>query len=245
MRREPEELAVRLDVLVDLNLLGVVPVDRALGDPRGITTLVLDARGEGAAALTDGPGQKVQPLADGVRVSLESTAEGPRATAADVAAALRETQRYPHGDQEFTALARRAVDGAADPREATARLLAFVAEFVEDSYAEADHVSARQVIAARRGDCSDHGLLFVTLARAVGVPARQVVGLLYLGDDARAFGLHEWCEVVLDGRWVAVDPTWNEMPASVARLRLSSAAAAGAPTTKFDLRVVEVRREGR
>ena len=33
---------------------------------------------------------------------------------------------------------------------------------------------------------------------------------MYLGDDQKAFGGHEWNEVVLDGFWVPVDAAWNE-----------------------------------
>ena len=33
---------------------------------------------------------------------------------------------------------------------------------------------------------------------------------MYMGDDVKSFGGHAWDEVVLDGKWVPVDPTWNE-----------------------------------
>jgi len=58
------------------------------------------------------------------------------------------------------------------------------------------------------------------LARAAGVPAREVSGLMYMGDDVRAFGAHAWNEVVLDGRWVPVDPTWNETELDAAHVTL-------------------------
>ena len=64
---------------------------------------------------------------------------------------------------------------------------------------------------AKRGDCSAHATLFVALARAEGIPAREAGGVMYAGDDLQVLGGHAWCEVVLDGRWVEVDPTWNEM----------------------------------
>jgi hypothetical protein len=42
------------------------------------------------------------------------------------------------------------------------------------------------------------------------VPSREVAGLLYIGDDAKAFGGHAWNEVVLDGVWVPVDASLNQ-----------------------------------
>ena len=75
--------------------------------------------------------------------------------------------------------------------------------------------SAVQVLADRRGDCNEHTVLYVALARALGLPARTAAGLVYL--DGR-FYYHAWPEVWL-GRWVAVDPTFGEFPADAAHLR--------------------------
>jgi len=60
-------------------------------------------------------------------------------------------------------------------------------------------------------------MLFVALARAAGLPARPVAGLLYL--DGRYY-YHAWPEVYL-GDWVAVDPTFDQFPADAAHLRLA------------------------
>ena len=55
-------------------------------------------------------------------------------------------------------------------------------------------------------------------ARAVGLPARSAAGLLLV--DGR-FYYHAWAEVYL-GDWVAVDPTFGQVPADAARVRFSS-----------------------
>jgi hypothetical protein len=75
--------------------------------------------------------------------------------------------------------------------------------------------SALQVLETMRGDCNEHTVLFVALARALGLPARTAVGLVYLDG---AFYYHAWPEVWLD-EWVAVDPTFGQAPASAAHLR--------------------------
>jgi len=75
--------------------------------------------------------------------------------------------------------------------------------------------SAVRVLAARRGDCNEHTVLYVALARAAGLPARSVAGLVYL---AGRFYYHAWPEVWL-GDWVAVDPTLNQAPADAAHVR--------------------------
>ena len=61
--------------------------------------------------------------------------------------------------------------------------------------------------------------LFIALARAVGIPAREVNGFAYTADEShrplslRLQGgdvLHAWPEVYLpDSGWVMIDPTWS------------------------------------
>jgi len=77
--------------------------------------------------------------------------------------------------------------------------------------------SAVEVLETRRGDCNEHTVLFVALARAAGLPARTAAGLVYV--DGR-FYYHAWPEVYLNG-WVAVDPTFGQFPADAAHLRFT------------------------
>jgi transglutaminase-like putative cysteine protease len=75
--------------------------------------------------------------------------------------------------------------------------------------------SATQVLETRTGDCNEHTVLYVALARALGLPARSAVGLVYLDGS---FFYHAWPEVWL-GEWVAMDPTLGQVPAGAAHLR--------------------------
>ncbi|MGH7552406.1 MAG: transglutaminase-like domain-containing protein, partial [Longimicrobiales bacterium] len=76
--------------------------------------------------------------------------------------------------------------------------------------------SALQVLEARRGDCNEHTVLFVAMARAIGLPARSAAGLVHLRGR---FYYHAWPEVWLGERWVAVDPTLGQFPADASHLR--------------------------
>jgi len=75
--------------------------------------------------------------------------------------------------------------------------------------------SALQVLETGRGDCNEHTVLYVAMARALGLPARTAVGLVYTNG---AFFYHAWPEVWLDG-WVAMDPTFGQAPADAAHIR--------------------------
>lgn len=71
--------------------------------------------------------------------------------------------------------------------------------------------SALDVLQRREGDCNEHTYLFVALARAIGLPARIHVGLVYSELDGApgAFYYHAWPSVYV-GEWVELDPTLGQ-----------------------------------
>jgi len=122
----------------------------------------------------------------------------------------------PSGNPRIRAQARAILGRERDPARAAELLLRWVASHVEPT-AAVRLPDAVQVLARRRGDCNEHTLLYVALARAVGLPARPAAGLVLV--DGR-FYYHAWAEVYLSD-WVAVDPTFGQIPADAARVRFS------------------------
>jgi len=93
-------------------------------------------------------------------------------------------------------------------------------EWVHDNIEKSITVSvpsALEVLQTRRGDCNEHTVLYVALARAVGIPARTAAGLVYSDGS---FFYHAWPEIYLNG-WVAIDPTFGQFPADAAHLRFT------------------------
>jgi transglutaminase-like putative cysteine protease len=83
--------------------------------------------------------------------------------------------------------------------------------------------SALEVLRTKVGDCNEHTVLYVALARSIGIPARINVGLVYIHG---AFYYHAWPEVYIDegnnrGMWLPVDPTLNQFPTDATHLRLA------------------------
>ena len=66
-----------------------------------------------------------------------------------------------------------------------------------------------------KGDCNEHTVLFNALARAVGIPAKTVVGVVYLRG---AFYYHAWSEVWL-GQWISVDAVLDQFPADATHVK--------------------------
>lgn len=137
------------------------------------------------------------------------------------AAFLRPEPLIQSGDRRILALARQIVGSERDPGRAARLIGDWVHEHL-DRRGEATLPSAVHVLEQRRGDCNEHTLLYVTLARAVGLPARTAAGLLYLHGH---FYYHAWPEVYL-ADWVPVDPTLGQFPADAAHLRFSTGALA-------------------
>jgi transglutaminase-like putative cysteine protease len=75
-----------------------------------------------------------------------------------------------------------------------------------------------RVLATRAAAAEGHARLFVELARARQLEARPVSGVAVL--DSGVYG-HAWAEVLLDGEWLAVDPTFNQFPASTRLIRVT------------------------
>lgn len=81
---------------------------------------------------------------------------------------------------------------------------------------------ALEALQSGRGDCNEHAVLFTSLARAAGVPARMLVGLVYsdsfYGDGRPGFYYHAWVEVYTGVEWVSIDPTWNQIPSDATHI---------------------------
>ena len=102
-----------------------------------------------------------------------------------------------------------------------ARLLeAWVFRTLRKSYSDnAD--TALEVLDNKAGDCTEHTLLFVALARAVRIPAREVGGLAYVRTSKPLFGWHAWAEVHDGHQWVSIDPTWHQVYVDGTHLKMS------------------------
>jgi hypothetical protein len=134
----------------------------------------------------------------------------------DLAPYLRPTTLIQSTDPRMQAQARQAVERTRQAQTAAERLVAWVHRNVTRA-GEPGGPSAIDVLETRRGDCDEHTILFTALARAVGLPARTVSGLVYLNGS---FYYHAWPEVYL-GTWVAVDPTFGQFPADAGHVRLA------------------------
>lgn len=218
-------------------------LDEPSARPTALLRVVLEIQDE-AVAIEPGPLQSVTVDEETgitrleVDVTKKSTVV---ATEAERADGLRESVVYPISHPIVRDHLAAAIRGATTPEEKVARLLAFTDDFVEDSDVD-EPGSVLEILEIREGDCSAHAALFCTLARAAGIPTREISGVMMTDDPDLPFERHSWNEVVLDGVWVPVDPTWRQLPIDAGHVRFAttSEGAMRLFATPIDFEIVEV-----
>jgi transglutaminase-like putative cysteine protease len=98
---------------------------------------------------------------------------------------------------------------------------------------------ASEILKQGRGDCTEHTRLFVALARASGIRAREVKGLVYANYGQGGPGLywHAWAEVKVGNDWIAVDPTFGQDVADATHVTLGRGSSQDAIALVGSLRV--------
>jgi transglutaminase-like putative cysteine protease len=125
---------------------------------------------------------------------------------------LKKTVDIPAENPEIVKVAKEAAQKATTRWEAAAASARWVHDHIRYELTGAGAipgVGAIDAIEKRRGDCGPQSLLSISMIRSLGIPARLVGGLLYIGEK---YGQHNWIEVaVRPGQWIPIDPTTGEI----------------------------------
>jgi transglutaminase-like putative cysteine protease len=211
------------DVILDFSR---IQVNRPIDGQAGLHALTLEMSGIDPGLIPDDHRQTVRDR-DGRTgeapfvVHIETEEIPPRNGGKDdrhesVEAFLASTPLIQSTHREIVEQARKIVAPDDSDLQKVRKLLAWTAEEIENKIQ--DSFSALSVLRSREGECQSHAYLFTAMARAVGIPTRIVTGLTYSED--MGFLHHAWAESYLDGGWVAVDPTLNQIPADPTHVKL-------------------------
>jgi hypothetical protein len=146
-----------------------------------------------------------------VTATLELTANATGLTASTEApgnALTAATPFWPADDPKVIALARRITAGQTTNEGKAAAIQKWLTPGSNIRYAgqTGSRWGTQKVLEQKFGHCWDFSDCFVTLARAAGVPSRQVAGWLY-GTSG-----HVWAEYYREGKgWQQVDPTGGDV----------------------------------
>lgn len=122
-------------------------------------------------------------------------------------------------DPKLIAKAEEIVGDETDAFKVSTKLCHWVYENVRTTFS-AQLSNTLEVLEHMEGDCTEHSVLFIGLARAAGLPAREVAGLIYVDNGRPGFYFHQWATVWI-GKWIDVDPTFNQPLADVTHIKLA------------------------
>ncbi|MEO0079874.1 MAG: transglutaminase-like domain-containing protein [candidate division WOR-3 bacterium] len=209
-----ETESAKLDILA----LFRVKVDTVISEPDRVQRLVVEVSGVDTADFRlAGPNQRLiaaNPLT--LEITTPALPDGP--VPLPVRAEhefLKPSVSVQCDDPQIRAKAQEIIESVEDGREAARLLMEWVYRSLRKE-ATASFPNAKDVLKHLAGDCNEHAVLYAALARAAGIPARVVAGLVYMEG---AFYYHAWNEVFL-GSWIPVDATFGQFPASAVHLKI-------------------------
>lgn len=217
IRTEPEAIAKKLDEsgpAVDLMEASSIFIDQDLGRSDRVKKLVLEIKGLCDFALPESHRQRIIERKGEVTVvelQRDFRVEKPSPLSADEKTHYTQATPTIQCDNErIVKLARKIVGKETDPLKQADLLKSYVNRKMRPVLG-ANANTALDVLETMAGDCTEHTLLFVALARAVGLPAREVGGVGFAKTDRPFFGWHAWAQVHDGRQWISVDPTWNQL----------------------------------
>ncbi len=226
MRLEPEHLAKDVDYSNDVIVSNAAMVETPISNPRKRKSLRLEIRGpidgghvfnDERQAVTEADGFY---LFEGKRYNLKSfkPATIPIADEA-VSPWIKATQFVQSDNPKVIAKAKEIIGDETDALEISRLLCDWVHDNMRSTFS-ARLTNAIEVLEHLEGDCTEHSILFIALARASGLPAREVAGLVYVSGSAPGFYFHQWAKVWV-GKWIDVDPTFDQPLADVTHIKLA------------------------
>jgi hypothetical protein len=224
IKLEKEALAKKLEgAPVDLLSVSCIVIDRDLSPARLVEALTLELTDLGDFKVPASHRQVLKRNRDRSVLELKRDFRIDKAeplTMEQIKRFTRTTPRLQCEHKQVAELAKKIVGKETDSLKKARLIEAWVYKELKKSYSDnAD--TALEVLDRKAGDCTEHALLYVALARAAGLPAREVGGLAFLLGDKPMFGWHAWAEVHDGHQWVSIDPTWNEVYVDATHIKLS------------------------
>jgi transglutaminase-like putative cysteine protease len=214
----------------------VISVDQSIPSPEKISKITFEIVGAYDGGIYSGYQQRIFTQNQKTFLVLGKDIGSPeQGLPGDVEKNLKESSLYPIEDPAIQEMVEEVVGDVTDDWEKVKVLLDHVERYIVDDYTS-NSMSVFEVLQKRKGDCSEHTLLFNTLARAAGIPTREVRGLINYED--RKFGLHAWNEVLVGDEWRSVDATWGYMATPLTHIKFEGN---NYIPSSFDFRVVEVQ----
>jgi hypothetical protein len=190
-----------------------VEADRRIVDAANLRVLVIELQGlRKEQAITDSR-QRVTPIpgkpgtyrveVEAGTLSAEQAAALPLRPPRSVAAMTGPATYLETDDSRIRELAEQIRSRETNAYRVACRIRAWVHRNMRPDYTIGTPRSCVDILKNKRGVCRDYATLFVSIARAAGIPARIAGGIVYTRGR---FYYHAWGECWV-GQWVAFDAT--------------------------------------
>lgn len=190
-----------------------ITVDREIENPRGISMLKVQLDSVDLTGLRiEDDRQSLNGNILTIRKVLPGKSTGVGGVAKEF---LNATPFIPSDDEQIQRVAEE-VAGGKEGIEAVKAVIAYVDEKLKDT-PTFSIPNAIDALKSGEGDCNEHSALAVALLRALDIPARVEVGLVYVN---KAFYYHAWIGVYLGGKWISADPTFGQRIADPTHIKL-------------------------
>ena len=214
-RLESNDVAKKLDNdLVDLIQISAVTLDKKLGDPVKIKSLKLSFVADDDFDVPQSHRQIISKGKDNnlvMEIKRDFIIKNGQALLPDERKrSLASSISIPSDNPKIIALATKIIGDATTDFEKASRIVKWIFTNLEKTMAK-NSDNALDILDKKAGDCTEHTLLFVTLARALNIPSREVGGIAYMaGEKIPKMAWHAWAEFHDGKQWLTADPTWNQ-----------------------------------
>ncbi len=213
--RMPENKALEIsEENLDIAFSTIIPSNVILEDPQKVKNITFKLEGISQDAIKNFPyddgsqylleSEEDYSIVQSVSpVFLEEEAISIPVTGEAFRLSLKPTSFCQSDDPDIIETAEEIIGEEKNAWKAAKRIALWVSREMEANY-DVGFATAKEILKNREGDCSEHTVITVALCRAVGIPARAAVGIMYGGG---IFAYHMWPEVYV-GRWVDLDAKW-------------------------------------
>ena len=205
------------DLIYDFSMVRVQP---PIKDAKKLNGLAVEISGwNNALPILQGGGQQVEIAAAGrviFRTGTLALKSSDLKADKPTVAQLKPADKIESDAPEIRTQAALIAAGVKNKDDLVKALASWTAAWLNDTVD--DGGSAVESFKSRNGNCQTHARLYTALARAAGIPTRFVSGLVHV--EGKGFLYHSWAESFIANRWVAVDPTYNQLPADPTHLKL-------------------------
>ena len=228
----------------------IIPINKIIPDPQ--TTRYVQYRltlkdGDPAQIFPNDGRQAGQPGPDKNTMILNVFAIGPNDGASGPPKVddqfLRSNPMVTSDDAEVKRLARRAIGNTSSHWDMAVRIEHWVFANIKDKNFRVAFAPANEVAENLSGDCTEHAVLAAAMSRAVGIPSRVAIGLIFVDNPRqriKGFGFHAWHEVYVNQRWVALDSTFDQSSVDATHIKLADTSMQGVSPFEAFLPVARV-----